>query len=372
MNRDITSLQRQCLQVYLVIITFKRALSLAIHTFSCEQLSEMSGDGSNSYTTEDRRKHLLPVITLTASQLNVFCTFSLWKIFTFSTSLYTDAHCSIHSVFCLLSLTATSAHLLSQDPTPLTLLFTFQKSQLVHVLEYVHVPGLFLHHLANISWRKYLQYHRYINFWPGTHVGSSVQEASWGQVNPAALGAGDSGCWWEDTWQALLSTLPSSPLSPLPVPPASPCSDLWASSYINVPSSLRVTTSKLPKLSALWLPLEGGLGRPEHLSWQQTDCWGPQRHSRRQNPYGAVSACYHLIPPSPPTQVLLLPLWAVREVCEMRHCCLSSNALSFACRPAPQRTTSKWTAWFPTRTVPPTDRASSMQSCTTVSSESKA
>jgi len=66
-------------------------------------------------------------------------------------SLYTNAHCSIHSAFCLLSLSATSAHLLSQDPTPLTLLFAFQKLQLIHVLEHAHVPGLFLHHLGNIS-----------------------------------------------------------------------------------------------------------------------------------------------------------------------------------------------------------------------------
>lgn len=51
MNRDIASLQRQCLQVYVVIITFKRicaALNLAIHKFSCEQWSERSGDGPNS------------------------------------------------------------------------------------------------------------------------------------------------------------------------------------------------------------------------------------------------------------------------------------------------------------------------------------
>lgn len=99
-----------------------------------------------------------------------------------------------------------------------------------------------------------------------------MQEASWGQVKLAALGAGGSGCGREDTWQALLSTLPSSPPSPLSVPPASPCPELQASGYISDPSSLRVTTSKLPKLFALWLPLEGGLGRPGRLSRQQTDC----------------------------------------------------------------------------------------------------
>lgn len=135
--RDITCLQRQWLQAYLKIITFERtkaAMNVVIHKFSCEYRLEMGGDGANSYTTGDRRKWLL---LLTKVTIHVFCMLSLW---------------SIHTAFYLLSFSVTLAHLLSQDSTLLTFFFflTFQKRQIVHILEYLHVPDLFLYLLASV------------------------------------------------------------------------------------------------------------------------------------------------------------------------------------------------------------------------------
>lgn len=109
-------------------------MNLVIHKFSCEYRLEMGGDGANSCTTGDRRKYLLPQQSLPFPCFLHFITLK------HSYCLY------------LLSLSVTLAHLLSQDSTLdfFFFFFTFQKMQIVHILEYMHVPDLFLHLLASV------------------------------------------------------------------------------------------------------------------------------------------------------------------------------------------------------------------------------
>lgn len=163
--------------------------------------------------------------------------------------ILTHTAASIHNAFYLLSLSTTSAHLLSQDFT--LYLFTFQKLRPAHILKHMHETRTYSYMFSKHKC------HKCMHFWPALALGSSVQKASWDAscrqvftwlVCEREAADSQRGCLADLAAHVALFPSPSflhhsssSLLSAI----TAVCPKLPALGYINVSSSLKMTTSQL-------------------------------------------------------------------------------------------------------------------------------